>query len=95
MRNDVIQYFADDFHQIIEVLELQNNTYALSEQYSIEYIAILIWIDTLGCEHKSNEYLQMREYEAMYQWYQDSLKKPSKIRLKQVSALIRKESLRL
>ncbi|WP_231876748.1 hypothetical protein, partial [Oleiphilus sp. HI0066] len=62
---------------------------------SIEYIAILIWIDTLGCEHKSNEYLQMREYEAMYQWYQDSLKKPSKIRLKQVSALIRKESLRL
>jgi GST-like protein len=91
MRNhvdhDIIQYFADNVHQLLEVLELQlqNNTYVLGEQYSIADIAIFPWIDALEWAYKSHDYLQMKEYEAMYQWYQECLQKPSTIRGKQVT----------
>lgn len=85
--SEIIQYFSDNVHQLLEVLEqqLQNNTYLLGEKFSVADIAVFPWVDALEWAYKSHDFLQITEYEAMYQWYKECLQRPSTIRGKLVT----------
>ncbi len=88
---DIIEPFRRDARKLCAVLDdqLAKSNFVIGDQYSIADIAIYPWVDVLDWGYQLHQDLGIDKYSHLMRWYQQCLERPSSIKARVVTPIVR------